>query len=428
MRTRKFILAKLIIILFPLFSAAQYAENARELFSEGEFFFNRDEYPEAVFYYRELLKIYPDNANFNFKAGECYLNMPGSEHQAIPHLEKAVQNIVPRNRYKGKIFDESAAPLHALFYLGNAYRIGNRLSDALEVYNRFVNSPFYYGNYNISIVDNEIMSCERAKIIQDKPLDVTETMLGNEINTSFSETHPVVSADELAIAFVRRLQFYNALFVSLYNNGEWGEPVNITPQTGSDGDMYPACFSSDNKELYLIKTDKKSSDIYISRYIGNSWTKAEKIRGRVNSKRDETSAWLSEDGNTLYFSSNRTGGRGGFDIYQALKDDEGGWSDVRNVGRTVNTRFDEAFPCISIDNDTLYFSSKGHFNMGGYDTFYSVRITDGWSLPVNIGYPLNNTGDNAGFVIVGRDKVYFSKPNQEMPTQEDIFVIFIHGK
>lgn len=416
-----------LLLLLPLVLPARQTEDPRELFSEAEFFFNREEFSEALFYYRELLNIYPENASYNFKVGECYLNMPGDETQAIPYLESAVKSIVPRNRYRGKDFGESSAPLHALFYLGNAYRIANRLSDALEVYHRFINSPFYYGNYNVAIVENEIMSCERAKIIQDQPLDITEVVLGNEINTSFSELHPVISPDEHAIAFVRRLQFYDALLVSFFRDGEWSEPLNITPLIGSDGNMYPACFSVDNKELFFIKSDKKNSDIYVSGYDGKSWSVAEKITGRVNSGADETSAWLSADGKILYFSSNRAGGRGGFDIYTAEKDIKGNWTNVRNAGRTVNTKFDEEFPCVSTGGDTLYFSSRGHFNMGGYDTFYSVKIVDGWGLPANIGFPLNNTGDNTGMSVAGTNRVYYSKINREQGSQEDIYFSTING-
>jgi len=424
---RKIIIVSGLFFFLPLPMIAQYIDG-RELFSEAEYFFSRDDYQEAAYFYEELLKIFPDNSNFNFKVGECFLSIPGSEVLAIPFLEKALQKIVPRNKYNGRNFEETAAPLHAYFYLGNAYRINNRIADALNVYYKFVNSPYYYGNYNIAIVENEIMSCERAKIIQDSPLDIIEERLGNNLNSSFPEINPVVAQDENAIAYIRKQQLYDALFLSIKSNDIWGEPVNMNPLIGSDGDMYPACFSYDNSELYLVKKSRKNSDIYITRFVDNIWTKAEKIPGRVNSGSDETSAWLSADGSTLYFSSSRRGGRGGLDIYYARKNPEGEWVDIRNAGRTVNSRFDEEFPCLVSNDSVLYFSSRGHFNMGGYDVFYSKRIARGWSLPVNIGYPVNNTGDNAGYVITANGRgIYFSRKNTMEGTTEDIFRITIRN-
>jgi tetratricopeptide (TPR) repeat protein len=412
-----------VLFLLPPYLTGQYAtENAEESFSEAQYFFARGDFAEAVYYYRELLNIFPDNSHLNFKAGECYLNMQGSEILAIPFLEKAVQNVEARSQYKDKSFSEASAPIHALFYLGNAYRISNRLAEALDAYYRFVNSPFYYGNYNIAIVENEIMSCERAKIIQDNPLKVSEETFGNNINTSFPEVSPVISQDGSMIAYIRKLQFYDALYISSLTAGTWSDPVNLSSSVGSDGDMYPACFSNDNNELYLIKKGKKNSDIYVSGYSEGSWTKARKIEGRVNSRAFETSAWLSSDGNTLYFSSSRKNGRG-LDIYTAERNTDGNWVRVKNTGRTVNTRFDEEFPCLSEDGGTLYFSSKGHFNMGGYDVFTSKKIAKGWSLPVNIGYPINNTGDNTGYMVIKGNEVYYSRKNIAEGTEEDIYRI-----
>ena len=412
---------QVLIFLFPLLITGQNDNGVRESFSEAEYFFSRGDYAEAAYYYRELLQVFPDNSNFNFKAGQCYLNIAGSEVLAIPFLEKAVMNVVPRNKYKGKSFEEADAPLHAFFYLGNAYRINDQLAEALDTYNKFVNSPFYYGNYNIAIVENEIMSCERAKIIQDNPLDVIEERLATSLNTTFPEINPVVSPDENAIACIRKQQFYDALYISIKEQGTWSEPVNMNPLIGSDGDLYPACFSQDNTELYLIKKGPKNSDIYVTRYRGDAWTKAERIPGKVNTGADETSAWLSADGSTLYFSSARRGGRGGLDIYYAVKNPEGDWINIRNAGKTVNSRFDEEFPCISANDSILFFSSKGHFNMGGYDVFYSQRIAKGWGLPVNVGYPVNNTGDNAGYVIIKGSEIYYSRKNTSDGTGEDIF-------
>lgn len=416
----------IVISILTVFSfseiTAQKKTDPRDDFDEGEYFYKRGDYQEAVYYYLQLLNKFPDNANYNFKIGECYLKIPGKETYAIPYLEQATKKVVPKKEYNGKSFDEKDAPLHAYFYLGNAYRINNQLNKALTVYNTFINSPFYWANYNQAIVENEIRSCERAKIIQDSPVKYKRELLPGNINTSATEKDPVVSGNENILVFVRSLKFYDAIFFTVKENGNWDKPVNISPQIGSDGDFYPTCISFDGKTLYLVKNSDSNSDIYISRFENGLWSKAEKLGWHINSKSNETHASISEDGSTLYFTSDRHKERSGFDIYVSKKDKNGKWGRAKNLGKTINTEYDEATPFITNDGKTLFFSSKGHYNMGGYDIFYSNREGKNWSNPINLGYPVNNTGDNLFFDPVKAGGVgYMSRTDEEESGNEDIY-------
>lgn len=425
---RKIIILLAFILLLPHQVWLQINDIVRETFDDAEFFYTRGEYEEAAYYYRQLVEQFPDNANFNYKLGECYLNIPGSENLAVLYLEKAVDNIVEKKKYRGKSPAEDRAPLHAYFYLGNAYRMNNQLSEALEAYDTFVKSPFYFGNYNITIVENEIASCERAKIIQDNPIQLTAEALDSVINTAASELNPVISSDEQIIFFVRRLRFYDAIYMSIKHEGLWLEPTNLNPIIGSDGDFYPACISSDKNELYLIKKDAVNSDLYVSYRVDSTWSTAEKLNRSINSKSNETSAWISADGGTLFFSSSRRRGMGGKDIYCAKRKQSGEWGRAKNMGKTINTSFDEESPCLTNQDNTLYFSSQGHYNMGGFDVFFTNKSGNNWEEPVNAGYPLNNTGDNTGYVFLkGGMTGYYSKMNRSDATSEDIYRVVIRS-
>jgi tetratricopeptide (TPR) repeat protein len=210
-----------LIIPFSDYLNAQPREDKRELFEEGIYFFTREEYTEAAYYFRSILEKEPDNSHFNFRLGECYMNIPGSETLAIPYFEKAVKNVTNKNDYHAKELSERKAPLHAWFYLGNVYRIAGKLSEALNAYNVFINSPDYYGNYNINVVENEIKSCERAKIIMDSPVDAIIEPMDSLINTQASELYPVVSSDEHTMVFVRRLKFYDAILCVTKIGSTW---------------------------------------------------------------------------------------------------------------------------------------------------------------------------------------------------------------
>jgi hypothetical protein len=412
--------------LFCLFllssAAAQTKEDIAEDFDDAEYFYNREDFKEAAYYYKKIIDRYPENANFNFKLGECYLNISGEESKAVPYLEKAIKSTVEKKRYKSNSIQEENAPLHAYFYLGNAYRISNQLDKAMAAYDTFINSPYYYGNYNENVVENEIKACERALIIRDSPIRLTEELLPDPLNSASSELHPVVSDNEKIIVFVRKLKFYDAILLCQYDGTIWSQPLNLNPLLESDGDFYPACLSSDGKELYLIKTSSGGGDLYVSYNRDNSWTKPEKLGPSINSPSNETSAFLTADGQWLYFSSDRAGGKGGLDIYVAKRIAGNQWGKAKNAGKTINSGFDEESPCLTNQGKTIYFSSKGHYSMGGFDLFYSAKNGRKWSEPVNAGYPVNSTADNNFFVVKqGGEILYVSKINTTDQTGEDLY-------
>jgi len=120
----------------------------------------------------------------------------------------------------------------------------------------------------------------------------------------------------------------------------------------------------------------------------------------VNSKYWEAQPCLSADGNTLYFISNRPGGKGKMDIWKSSWNDKGYWNKPVNLGDTINTSGDEMSPYVHPDNQTLYFSSDGFPGMGGFDLFRVQKQDDGtWNKPENLGYPINTHGDEIGLIV-----------------------------
>ena len=105
---------------------------------------------------------------------------------------------------------------------------------------------------------------------------------------------------------------------------------------------------------------------------------------------------MSEDGNIIFFASKRGNGLGGTDIYMSKKLPNGQWALAQNLGKTINTPYDEDFPHMAEDGKTLYFASQGHSSMGGFDVFKSIydEETNTWSEPQNLGYPINTSDDN----------------------------------
>ncbi len=425
--SRNLVILIILLLSNPLIFA-QEITNPKELFSEGEYFFLSEEYEEALYYYLQLLEIYPDHANFNFKAGWTYMQIPGQEFMAIPYLEKAITKT--SIKYKKRSFKEKNAPHHAYFRLGNAYRINNELEKALDTYQVFVDSKEFEGNYNLNIVETEIAACNRAKIIQDDPVNVKFTKLASPVNSSSDNTNAIFSGDGNTMVFVTELKFYDAIQQSKKINGEWTIPEVLNPQVGSDGDFYPTSLSYDGKELFMVKRMEENADIYVSTLGEDLWSKATPLNSFINTRAHETHASISADGNTLYFTSARRGGIGGIDIYRSQRQSTGDWEEAVNLGPGINTAEDEETPFMTVDGKRLIFCSKGHFNMGGYDIFYSDLEANGkWANPVNIGYPINTTGDDLFFHPIGKGfQGYMSKVDRDGPLTFDIYRVEILDK
>jgi hypothetical protein len=174
----------------------------------------------------------------------------------------------------------------------------------------------------------------------------------------------------------------------------------------------------------MVKKVLENSDLYVSYRQDASWSKAVPLNSHINTRANETSAGISSDKQTLWFSSSRKGGAGGLDIYFSQRDKDGAWGKARNAGKIINTPFDEESPYITNSDKTLFFSSKGHFSMGGFDIFYTSKNGKTWGDPVNIGSPINNTSDNYGFVPLSSGGTgFYSKLNTAEGTSEDIFKV-----
>ncbi|MGC9341108.1 MAG: hypothetical protein ACP5E3_00255, partial [Bacteroidales bacterium] len=182
----------------------------------------------------------------------------------------------------------------------------------------------------------------------------------------------------------------------------------------------------DGTELLMVKTNAfGNKDLYISRLEGDFWSNAEELPW--NTLRDEDHASFSTDGTKILFSSDRRGGYGKLDLWMSKRLNENNWSAPQNLGPIINTEEDETSGFFVMQDQHLYFSSKGHFNMGGYDVFFSEKDGTRWTDPVNIGYPVNTTGDNRYFQPVEDGTVaYISLYNQEENlNEEDIYRIEI---
>lgn len=384
------------ICMAPGAYAQQIDAALKENFQDAEYFFSQESYPDALVEYLKLNKKFPENASYNYKIGICYLNMPGQKEKAVPYLQKAAQNVSAA--YKDGIVTEKRAPLDAFLFLGNAFRINNQLDNAIIAYKRYKDLVGKTDQQDIDYANQQIAACKTAQEYMNNPAKVKETNLGRTINNSAANIRPVLSGDGKTMAYVTKLKFYDAIYVSRMGKNGWQLPVEITSQIISDGNQYPAGLSYDGDTLFLNKEDNFNSDIYMSTFARGVWSPSKPLGRTINTRYWESYGSITDDGKEFYFASNRKGGVGNMDIYVSHKQPNGEWGEPKCLGKNINTELNEDCPVISPDGKILFFSSQGHQTMGGFDIFYAKRLSsDEWSEPVNLGYPINTTDDDLYF-------------------------------
>ena len=158
--------------------------------------------------------------------------------------------------------------------------------------------------------------------------------MGNLFNDEKSNYNPVISADGKSFAYMVGLKFYNAIMYSKFSANRWSGPINITPEIQTDGTVFISSLSADGSTIFLTKSDNFESDIYSAGFDGVKWTPAVKLNKNINTKFWESHGFITEDGESLVFASNRPGGFGGLDLYMSKKVD-GDWGPAVNLGPEI---------------------------------------------------------------------------------------------
>ncbi len=264
----------------------------------------------------------------------------------------------------------------------------------------------------------------------------TITNVGKAINSPFDEYAPVISADGLMMIYTSRrpilkddieknVMGMENIYVSYYDDMTWkwseakmlGETINQKWKNNS-----AIALSNDGQRMLIYRGDP-DGNIYESDLMGDEWSEPIKLPAPINSRFHESSASISPDGRTIYFVSNRKGGEGGGDIWVCHQEIKG-WGKAENLGPVINSPKNEEGVFIHPDGKTLYFSSKGHNSIGGYDIFKSVFENGSWGTPVSLGDTINTPEDDLYFSLTAYGKTgYFASVRPDGLGNKDIYEI-----
>ncbi len=394
------------------------SSKAIELYTEADNFRVRGQHSQAI----ELLN---EAISKDKKFVEAYYRL-GLVYMTIKNFPKAIENYE-----KGLSLTDDVKKQKIFWYdLGETFLLTGRYDRAIEILTQFVKVE----NQNKQKLERANLMLKNADFAlknQAVKAKYQQRKLSDTVNRFAMQYFPVLTADQQELIFTRRLAGIGAeddedLVVTRKDpKGRWYSPVSISKNINSKFNEGTCTISADGRKLIFTScTGRKgygSCDLFESIKIGNDWSEPVNLGSNVNSYDWESQPSLSADGRTLYFVSDRRGGYGRRDIWYAALDDNGQWTKALNLGLPVNTQYEEYSPFIHVNGRTLYFASNGLVGFGGFDLFFSeklpARTTDnvqsggenGWSLPENVGSPINDHEDQFSlFITADGKKGYYS--------------------
>lgn len=290
------------------------ATSESDLKKQAEKFFSSEDYEPAMPLYSQLLSLYPQNADYNYRFGVCLLLAGRDKGNSVQYLEKAAK--------------QSAMTEDVWYYLGKGYMNIGKYGDAIDVFKHFKKTA---SSVKIKKFETDLLLSNCANAIELQKNRRVVAILGSR----------EVSRNSLSSGY----DFSQA-----------------------SGRLVPAA------EQFLSMQDKD--------------------------KQLNPMMFITQDGQSIYIASYGRNSTGGKDIYLIRKMTNGNWAEPENLGAVVNTEENEDYPYLDRDGRTLYFSSRGHNSMGGYDIFKSTFDfnTGKWSEPQNLGIPVNTVDDDLFYV------------------------------
>jgi tetratricopeptide (TPR) repeat protein len=264
--------------------------------------------------------------------------------------------------------------------------------------------------------EKELREEDVTKDIEVESLMVVNSAL-NDYGAIFVDENRILFTSNRPTDTDKNLEDINDdIYVVYYDKGTYSEPMRVRMNLNTKYEDMASSFCEATQTLYftISEDNNKTCNIYTSQKSGNNWSAPIQLGTTINSVSWDGYPSISKDGKTLYFVSDRPGGVGGKDIYVSTLKSDGSWSDAKNMGRAINTRLDEITPHIDPSGYTLYFSSNRSEGFGGFDIYYSeFEASNMWGDAKNMKTPVNSAGNDIFYITTNEDDMSFFSSNRK---------------
>lgn len=296
-----------------------------------------------------------------------------------------------QNYGDGELGNEEEKEAMALFDNGEYDKAVPLFEDLISVYPQNPEYNFYLG----------VCMVELNYRVRDA---VNHLKIASSSNVDVSVHYFLARAFHLSYNFQSAIRYYKRYQESNENSGDGVNRLIEMCQNGIT--MINSCWLSDLIEKKVVDSEGFFRDYPIKGFVERIIPKSKTLKNSFDENSDKDVVCISEDGKYAYYSSYGKTKKNGRDLFRSARMENGDWGPPESLV-VLNTPYDEIYPFLSGDGRTLYFSSQGHSSMGGFDLFSTVynEITDTWSEPQNMGFPLNSA-DNDLFFATDADHEY----------------------
>jgi outer membrane protein OmpA-like peptidoglycan-associated protein len=378
---------------------------------DGDEYFNQGvgTYNMARDLYLSAYRYNAENPELNYLIGICYL-YTDDKFEAVKYLRKAYEK-------------KSGISPEINYLLGRAYHLILEFDKAIQHYSTHRTSlgP-KEAVLQYDFIDKLISECRNGKAIVADRQRVIISNMGDSINSMYDDYFSIFADNGSVMYFTSRRPFSNKSKRNIYDNkffedvyfselvnGGWSEAKRVNKKIDSKHNDAAVGISNDGTQLFVYRGEEKGGDIYVSAVKNGEWKSPVQWNSKFSSDESETSLFFTQTGDTVYFiSANKDLTMGGRDIVMSVKNPKGKWIKPTNLSSLVNSKYDEEGIYLTPDGNTIYFSSRGHNTMGGFDVFKTEKQSDGiWSDPLNMGYPINTPDNELFFSLSANGKTAY---------------------
>ncbi|UXX78426.1 OmpA family protein [Reichenbachiella carrageenanivorans] len=403
-----------IVFLCSILAFNLQAQSYGDAFKEGGKYYKHARYEEAIEKFNEALKYdsRSDKAWFYLAMSFKRNNQPEQAAIAFEKLRGVNSDYNPAFYFEG----------------GEVFIELDRLSRAERYFETFLER--YPDTPNNTMkrheAKNRLIYAQKSREVREQPNTTPDPVLVSQLNSNSNDYAPQVNpmGTRLYFTSVRQGGFDNVqdssrsnhfgedIYVSNMKGDMWSMPAMLPEPINSINDDFGSAFTGDGQTMVYVRCGGDESvgncDLYITTLDGTQWSEPVNMGNVVNSKDWDSQPTISSDGTRIIFTSSRDGGYGGADLYMTEINHLGDWGIPQNLGGTINTPLSDNSPFLAADGKTLYYATSGHPGYGGADIFYSVFENGKWAKPINLGAPINSSGEDKNFSISGSGIGYFS--------------------
>jgi outer membrane protein OmpA-like peptidoglycan-associated protein len=327
---------------------------------------------------KRLLYISPTNKECLYRAELCKL-LTGDTHQSVDKLIEYEKRLKVKDRFY-------------FYWLGKIYHRQHKFDESKAAFDSFMALDLYKSEEIMHETSAIVEKIEKSIKHRSAPINYQVENLGSVLNTDLSQLSPMFDHKTGSLIYFSQEGYEEKfkIYSTNFAQGKWSEPVGIQPYSVfNQAEAYAGLINSTAKTFIY-------SDLYHMEFKDGKWSDIIRTREAA----DERHTFINKAENRLLFAAHTHTVPNNLDLFQSTFE-EGKWSEPSRLPASINTYYDEDYPFLSDDGMTLYFSSNGHGSFGGYDIFKSSfdAASGNWSEPINMNIPVNSHHDDIHFKI-----------------------------